>query len=154
MKRSIIFLFALVFSCSGLFVSCSKKDPKTCASWYEGANCTTEMRQKFYGTYTGTATEPGGGHFQATATFSAGTGGIQNIHVLWGGDVSGVIWNISLSGSTTVTVPSQEVNNNPLTPGVIYSDLGSGTLNDNSLTLTWTSSNANGAFHWTFIGNK
>ena len=49
MKKAILFLFAA----SVLFSGCKKE----CGIGYEGSNCKTEVRTKFYGFYTGAVTQ-------------------------------------------------------------------------------------------------
>ncbi len=132
----------------------NKKMP--CPSWYEGINCQTEMRQKFYGTYTGMAYEAGGGKFQATIALTPGTGSIQKIHVFWGigSDGKPVSWDMLLSSPMSVKIPSQYINNNPVTQGTAYTDEGIGLIKDNKLTLTWTANFPTAIYHWTLTATK
>lgn len=142
---------------SGFITSCSKSDSgggTGCPAWYEGTNCETEMREKFYGTYKGTAHEPGGGSFEATLTVSAGKGSVQNIHIEWllngqsGNNGKPIVWEVVLNSTNSFDVPTQIIDNNPFNPNS-YTDKGSGKLIGNVLTLDYV----NGS-HWTVAATK
>lgn len=94
---------------------------KTCDEWFEleDGDC-VEMREKFYGTYTGTMTS--NGQTQNVQTTLSSNGNVQRIS--WEGTQY-----FEVTGSTTFNIPLQNVYHQ----GGTYSMEGSGSLNGNQL---------------------
>jgi hypothetical protein len=152
-KAHIISLFAVLT----LFIFSCKKE---CSQWYEGKDCKTEIRQKYYGTYTGTR----------TIVLETGTSIENNTQIVLGENTKGAQFltdignNIYLEiknkqeyglpadSSPQLRVASQDLNVN----GTTYTVFGTGSLNDNTLTYSFSifSPNGSGGRTLTFEGLK
>ena len=119
-----------------------------CEKWYEGANCATEMREKFYGTWDGQLDDGSG---TASVTFqipiSSGSSVEKIIFVF-----DGLPIKANLVNSNTLNIPDQTIN----TGGVSFNLHGSGTCPTNSSIIIDFLMLTNGAeptvYH--FTGNK
>lgn len=98
-----------------------------CADWYEGDQCETETRKKFYGIYTGVYTQ-NGQTTNGSVELVEFTDNVQRIRLAGSNNY------FVLSGSNAFDVPLQQVVTNQGT----YTMEGSGSLNGNQLTFNVT----------------
>lgn len=123
-------------------VLCISGCTKNCDEWHEleDKDC-VEMREKFFGTYIGTATWDG-------QTYNSSTTLSTN------GDVQRITWDdtqyLELSGSSTVDIPLQNVYDANGT----YSMEGSGSLNGNQLILNFVATYQGQTIAGNFTGTK
>tara|TARA_R110002072_G_scaffold251448_6_gene410287 strand:- start:100 stop:576 length:477 start_codon:yes stop_codon:yes gene_type:complete len=92
-----------------------------CDDWYEGSNCNTEARTKFYGNFVGTLSGPGGTQ----------TGGLNLLK--YSGDIQRISMDdelyFELKSSTSFDVPNQ-----PWTlDGEVYQAQGQGSISGDQL---------------------
>ncbi|MBP6730781.1 MAG: hypothetical protein KA149_01910 [Chitinophagales bacterium] len=134
MKKIILLLFVA----SAFISSCSKK----CDSGYEGNKCTTEVRAKYYATYSGTAVT-NGNNATVDCIISQGSSGIHSL-IVQGGLTNGVALEAILATNNDGSfVINQQVINASFTVS------GSGAFNGNSINVTL---NYPGAVTTTFNG--
>jgi len=129
----------------------------SCSVGYEGQYCQTEMRQKFVGIYSGKIMDGNGKElFPLSICVLPDYSNILKLNLFWGTGTNGtpVSWHLSLTGSSSLEIPTQFINNSLLTPGLSYSDEGVGSVKDNQLNLKWTQKIAGAINHYTFLGSK
>lgn len=132
-------LFVLII-CSFILTGCNKE----CQPWYEGKRCDVEMRDKFYGVFTGTLT--GAGQSQTvTTTLTPHSSGEQRMYV------DGVAY-VDLTGSTTFEYPSQTIIDP--TNGNWTINSGNGAIQDDQLTYNFYATIQGQAFNFGFVGNR
>ena len=104
-----------------------------CDEFYEGGNCATEMRTKFYGNYLGTMTANGSAQ-NVTMALTEYHGKVQRVWI--DGD-----FYFDITGSTTGEIPLQLVNSN----GTTINITGTVSLNNNAvqINMTWTANGQN-----------
>lgn len=122
-------LFYLAIGLILCFTMCNDKE-EDCSNGYEGANCNTEMRSKFYGTYVGILS--GGGMSE----------NVQTTMSEFPGDVMKIKWDdqsyLIVTGSTTFDIPYQSIE----IAGEVMSIVGGGSLNGSTLTATFDNGGA------------
>lgn len=105
-----------------------------CVAGYEGENCETEMRSKFLASYTVAENCNINGNFNYDMTISTSATAVSNVVI---NNFYGVGATVSASiAGTTITIPNQTVT----TQGVAFTFSGSGQINGNILTLSYTAS--------------
>ena len=134
MKKIILLLFVA----AAFISSCSKK----CESGYEGNNCTTEVRAKYYATYSGTAVT-NGNNSSVNCIITQGTSGIHSL-IVQGGLTNGVALEAILATSND---GSFEINPQAINGSFTVS--GSGVFSGNNINVTL---NYPGAVITTFNG--
>jgi hypothetical protein len=114
----------------------------TCNEWYEadGVKC-VEMREKFYGTYVGTATA--GGQTQNWSTAISSHNEINKM------TLNGTNY-VELTGSTTFSIPLQNVYDQNGT----YQIEGSGSVNGNQLIMNYVATYQGSTSVVNFTGTK
>ena len=155
----------LILSCLLAFASCASDpcedvtcyndgvcDDGTCicADWYEGADCSTEERAKYYGDYIGTAT-----FINAAGDVSTST---DTIPVVANGSTlnelfmaNGVPTVLDVSGTGGFTIPLTAVSD---PDGTTLNISGTGSFDGNLLTVTATMEFTSSTVEYTFSGNK
>lgn len=100
----------------------------SCVTGYEGDDCGTETRTKFFGTYAFSETCSPSGPDSYTVTVNTSSTAVTDIKIsnIYN---QGIIVNASISGST-LTIPSQAFGSATIS--------GSGTISGNTLNLTYT----------------
>lgn len=132
MKKLLNFL--MIGAVSAMLVTTSSCT-KTCDAGYEGSDCKTEVRTKYYGNYktSGTAvnTFGSGAITDLIVTVSSNASDVQNFNFTYtlGGDVYLLNGLLDANG-TAFTVPSQTAQ------GVTYSGTGSFTTSSMTLQLS------------------
>lgn len=125
--------------------TCSEVDGScTCATGFEGTDCSTESRTKLIGTFLLSGSDSDGGTYtnlSATTTVSSvsATKFIMNI-------ASTFIFTCTMSGANSFTI------DNVTLSGFTYS--GSGTYNGTTLSVTMNETDASGTVIYTLTGNK
>jgi len=136
MKKTLFFVISLVMC----FAMCKKDE--TCPTGFEGDNCNSEIRVKFYGTYAGTLT--GGGQSEAS----------QSTLTEFAGDVEKITWDqdayLKISGSTTFDIPNQQVQ----ASGNTITLEGNGSLDGNKITMDFKASMSGVTVDFNFVGTK
>jgi len=112
MKKTIL---ALLIIYAGLSQSCTK----TCDAYHTGKNCQTEVREHYYGTYTGTNSISG----ITSVTVSRHT---ENYRYIW---LEGIY--AELTNANDFTIPIQQVSQG----GQSYYINGYGNITEQSLTM-------------------
>jgi hypothetical protein len=101
---------------------------KTCDPGYEGSDCKTEQRTKYFGTYSLSGTDngtPAGTYTNVNTTVSTSSTGVQNLNILIG---SGISLQIKLDeAGTAFTVVGPTSGN--------FTYTGTGSFTSSSLTL-------------------
>jgi hypothetical protein len=155
----------LILSCLLAFASCASDpcedvtcyndgvcDDGTCicADWYEGADCSTEERAKYYGDYIGTAT-----FINAAGDVSTST---DTIPVVANGTTlnelymaNGVPTVLDVSGMGGFTIPLSAVSD---PGGATLNISGNGSFDGNLLTVTATMEFTSSTLEYTFSGSK
>ncbi len=143
---------AFVLTCASLagvlFTGCKKDDPCenvtcqnggtcnngscSCPSGYEGSTCATEVRSKFIASYSVQENCSPGGNFNYVMTINSSATGVSNVVLNNFYGVGATVVG-SVSGSS-ITIASQTVTVNSVAVNVS----GSGQLNGNILTLSYT----------------
>ena len=121
MKKVIVLLFV-----ASVFISsCTKK----CESGYEGSNCTTEARAKYYATYSGTAVT-NGNNASVDCIITQGTSGIHSL-IVQGGLTNGVGLEAILATNNdgTFVINPQVINSS-------FTVSGSGLFSGNNVNVT------------------
>jgi hypothetical protein len=152
---NIITAFALILTAVTIF-SCADPCSKTncqnggvcsdgscyCPSGYEGVNCESESRTKFYGDYKGTLTIGSSSITQSIRLES------------YAGNVERIKWDL---GHLEI-VPNQPtkvaVGCSKLDQTLFILEGGSGSLNGSQLVLNFTASGSSGNVNCSFIGTK
>tara|TARA_B100000768_G_scaffold137012_1_gene127997 strand:+ start:226 stop:711 length:486 start_codon:yes stop_codon:yes gene_type:complete len=121
-----------------------------CADWYEGTDCSTEERAKYYGDYIGTAT-----FINASGDVSTST---DTIPVIANGSIlselfmaNGVPTILDVSGMGGFMIPLTAVSD-PGGPTLNIS--GYGSFDNNLLTVNATMEFTNSTVEYTFTGTK
>ena len=121
-----------------------------CADWYEGTDCNTEERAKYYGDYIGTATffNADGNEIDSyTDTIPV----VANGSIISGLIADGIPLVLSVSGMGGFAIPptaTTDPNGTPLTVS------GDGSFNSNILTINAKMEFAQETLDYTFTGNK
>jgi len=152
--KNLYFIFALTcLTITGvLMTGCKKEDPDpcenvscqnggtcnngscNCAAGYEGGTCATEVRSKFIASYSVQENCSPGGNFNYTMTINSSATGVQNVVI---NNFYGVGASVTASVSgTSINIASQTVTVN----GTAVTFSGSGQINGNILTLSYTAS--------------
>lgn len=136
MKKARLILTASMLTIAGFSAvtlsSCSKDD-QTCLTGYEGSDCKTEVRTKYYNSYRGTGSDNSGGTYTNWALkFNAlGTDATKmQLQVVDNNNAPQLLFNVTLSTNTTYTVE-------PKTDGA-FSYTGNGSINTTNASLTLT----------------
>ena len=121
-----------------------------CVDWYEGADCSTEERSKYYGEYTGDlfkSNQSSGSTitYQGT-TFSITAG--TDITRLFSGDLPLVLNN---SGSSSFTIPPTQLTDNA---GTFSTWEGTGYFTEDGISITGTQTYSTATYSFTFNGIK
>ena len=121
-----------------------------CADWYEGADCSTEERAKYYGDYIGTAT-----YFNtdgdAIDSFTDTIPVVANGSVLSGLVADGIPLVLNVSGTGGFAIPSTETTD---PNGTSLTVSGDGLFDSNLLTINATMEFAQDTLTYTFTGSK
>jgi len=120
---------------------CKKKDGD-CPKGYEGNDCKTEIRAKFYGTYSGTLVG-GGQNVSSFTTLKEYVGDVEKIN--WDND-----GYLKVTGSTTFDIPKQQINSS----GTIMTVEGNGSLNGNQLKMEFSASLSGVSVDFTYTGTR
>lgn len=104
----------------------------TCAAGYEGTDCSTEQRTKFLGTYT-VNEACASGNYNYTFTSTSSSAGVTRILLNNFAAVDGSTVSATVSG-TSLNIAQQ----NFTVSGQNWGIVGSGQLNGNLLTITYT----------------
>jgi len=120
-----------------------------CADWYEGADCSTEERAKYYGSYTGVMNfyDPNGDLASSSndpLVLSAGST-INEINA------DGLPFVLNASGMEDFTIPITQDNDPDL--GSIFFQ-GSGSFSGNLLSVNGSMDVQGQTFTFSFTGNK
>ena len=121
-----------------------------CADWYEGTDCSTEERAKYYGDYIGTATFINAAGDVSTSTDTkpvVANGSILNELFM----ANGVPTVLDVSGMGGFTIPLTAVSD-PGGPTLNIS--GDGSFDNNLLTVIATMEFTNSTVEYTFTGSK
>ena len=120
-----------------------------CTDWYEGDDCSTEERAKYYGNYTGALNlyDPSG----ALASSSPSTLPVAVGSVINELDSDGLPFVLNASGMGNFTIPITQMNDPDL--GSTFWQ-GSGSFSGNILSFNGTIDIQGQAFSFTFTGNK
>lgn len=118
-----------------------------CVSGYEGENCETEVRAKFIGSYS-VSESCQSGNYNFNFNITASSASVTSIIINNFYDI-GINVTANISG-TTVTIPNQTVTQS----GSALNVSGSGQLNGNILTLTYTISSGSDSDSCTATCNK
>ena len=130
----------LVISLVMCFSTCKKDEG--CPKGFEGDNCNSEIRVKFYGTYVGTLT--GGGQSEPSQlTLSEFVGDVEKI--TWDQDAY-----LKVTGSTTFDIPNQQVQSS----GSTMTIEGNGSLDGNKITMDFEASMSGVTVDFNFVGTK
>ncbi len=121
-----------------------------CADWYEGADCSTEERAKYYGDYIGTAT-----YFNkdgdAIDSFTDTIPVVANGSVISGLVADGIPLLLTVSGTGGFAIPSTETTD---PSGTLLTVSGDGSFDSNLLTINTTMGFAQDTLTYTFSGSK
>ncbi|MBI1266481.1 MAG: hypothetical protein GC193_03515 [Cryomorphaceae bacterium] len=102
-----------------------------CATGYEGAECATETRSKFLGSYS-VSESCSSGNYTFNLTITTSSTGVRNVIINNFYDF-GISVSATISGNS-LTIPNQTVSSG----GAAYTISGSGQITGNILTLTYT----------------
>ena len=120
-----------------------------CADWYEGADCSSEERAKYYGSYIGTSSffdEDGNFINNSTDTIPlSGNGSIVNEL-----NADGLIFALVASGMGDFDIPQTSISD----PDVTFIISGDGSFSGNLLTLNARFEYADETIEFTFTGSK
>ena len=123
-----------------------------CYSGYEGQNCTTESRAKYYGTYSSNDVCSPSGNYTYTMSISASSNGISNISIAnFGNSGASIIVTADING-LNITIPSQIIHPG----GANITVVGSGTLSadNHTLFITYSTSQGSSTFSCTCVATK
>jgi hypothetical protein len=121
-----------------------------CADYFEGANCETEEREKYFGTYSGNTTySDSQGNSNSYADSKEISSSLEGLAFL---NLDGIYASIDTSGSSNFSIPRQ----GNLNPGATDSSFFSGSGSFNQNTANWTVSvESNGStVTMSFTGSK
>lgn len=122
-----------------------------CADWYEGTDCSTEEREKYYGTYLGTSQLfDSDNNLISTNVASLTTTAGNAVNVLTGDGQLPLV--LSASGTGSFDVPVTQIYDADL-GGNIYIQ-GSGTLSSSTATMVAQMEFQGDILLYTFTGNK
>ena len=126
--RKAIFILSVLFIVT--LSSCIKK----CDEWHEGTKCNSEIRSKYYGTYSGNLTGVGSTHTDV----SEYPGQPNRVYI-------GVM-SATLTDETNFTIPIQVIN----ISGVAYTANGAGYFSTNGILYNYDLNNQ----PYSFVGFK
>lgn len=147
--------------CSLLLFSCKKDACETvvcynnatcqdgsciCSPGYEGSDCSTEIRTKFFGTYVGVTTNMDNGVTQNE----------QVVLKTYSGKASRLTWEnkdlyLEVSKNNELTMPIQYVSQGS---GFSFQSTEPGTLNGEVITLHWKYTSPGGTYLFSFSGTR
>jgi len=130
----------------GVLLTAATGCQKNCDEWFEldGKNC-IELRTKYYGTYTGTATSIGQ-TVNAQTQFSIYDGDVQRMRFLLDGPQPYVV----LSSETAFSIPLQNV----YMQGATWQIEGSGSFNGNQVNFNYIATYSGQSYTVNFTGTK
>ena len=135
-------LLSLMFILSVGLNSCTKE----CEEWYEGDDCKTEVRAKFFGVYAGTATT-NGQSANAQTQVSTSTSGINSFSIsLTTGEITATL----SSKEGTFSIPLQNI----YYQGTTSQIEGSGSFNGNQMIMNYIWSFQGVNYTINFTGTK
>lgn len=115
------------------------------SSGYEGTNCTTEQRAKFFGSFDGTPQCSQGSNSPRTMSITTSTGSVKNI------DIHDLYSTYLLTGTVSgndITIPSQNAG------GTAVAGTGTLSTDGHTLTINYSQSIAGYSITCTFVGTK
>lgn len=134
MKKARLLLSGALLAFAGMttmtFTSC--QDDEVCPNGYEGKDCATEVRTKFLGTYAASDIDQDGDTYTYTTSIAKDATDVTKMNIgNFSGLFDGTVTATTLSGYS-FTIPNQEPD------GDGYTVSGSGTISDNTISVSYT----------------
>ncbi len=121
-----------------------------CDDYYEGQNCETEERAKYFGTYAGNTTySDSQGNTSTYADTKEISSSVQGISFL---DLNGIYASLDSSGASEFSIPAQGNLNPGSTDSSFFS--GSGSFSNNSASWIVTVESSGSTVTMSFTGSK